>query len=80
MTICTLNNFHKEFLIKLGVDKDKVKILYNPINKQINRNNEVNKKNNEVIFAGRVSSEKGIEEFLNLYFPKISSSSGVTPL
>ena len=67
MTICTLNNFHKEFLIKLGVDKDKVKILYNPINKQINRNNEVNKKNNEVIFAGRVSSEKGIEELLETW-------------
>ena len=67
MTIFTLNNFHKDFLTSVGVEKDKIKILYNPINKQVNRPTEFTKKSNEVIYAGRVSSEKGIEELIGTW-------------
>lgn len=59
--IIAINKFHNKALINLGIDKEKLSIIYNPIN--IQKNNSF-KKNNFIVYAGRMSKEKGVENLL----------------
>ena len=59
--IIAINKFHYKALLNLGFDKEKLSIIYNPIN--IRKNNNF-KKNNFVVYAGRMSKEKGVENLL----------------
>ena len=65
INIFVLNNFHKQFLINLGIEQERVKISYNPIkisNEIISSSNS-----NYVTYAGRISEEKGLNELLETW-------------
>lgn len=65
--IFTLNSFHKNFLISLGVNETKVRVSYNPINFDSYKVNTSQKKSDYVTYAGRISSEKGLSELLDTW-------------
>lgn len=62
LVILVLTNFHKQFLIKLGINKNKIKVVQNYIEIQ----NIVTSPNqeNQIVYAGRISKEKGVEELI----------------
>jgi glycosyltransferase involved in cell wall biosynthesis len=62
--IIAINNFHKLQLIKLGIAKNKIAVINNPLNLEIYQS--TNKKNN-IIYAGRLSREKGLIELLEAW-------------
>lgn len=62
--IFALNNFHKNNLVSLGVNEKKVMTFYNPIIKLNIENSPDFSNKNEVIYAGRLSEEKGVNELL----------------
>lgn len=59
--IFVLTSFHKDFLNNLGFDNKRVEIVpnYLKIKKNLNQN-----KSNYILYAGRISKEKGIEELI----------------
>jgi len=59
--IFVLTNFHKQFLINLGFDTRRIEIFPNYL--EMNTNIE-KKRSNYIIYAGRISKEKGIEELI----------------
>lgn len=59
--IIAINSFHYRALLNLGINKNRLSIIYNPINIKSPKNI---KKNNYVVYAGRISKEKGIENLL----------------
>ena len=63
--LISLNQFQKEKLIQCGIKGDNISVIANPINfKPLNKS--VNK-NNILIYAGRISEEKGVDELLNAW-------------
>ena len=60
-----LTKFHKEYLSDLGIREEKVFILPNTI--QIN--NKLQSKSTEryLLYAGRISAEKGVDELINTF-------------
>ena len=60
MKIIAVNNFHKKQLIKFGVSEKKISVINNPLN---TKKSPVRIKENNVIYAGRLSKEKGLIEF-----------------
>ena len=60
-----LTKFHKEYLSDLGISEEKVFILPNTI--QIN--NKLQSKSTEryLLYAGRISAEKGVDELINTF-------------
>jgi glycosyltransferase involved in cell wall biosynthesis len=65
--ILLLNNFHYEYIKDLGVSKEKIYVIPNPID---NVDNNLIKKihsNKTAIYAGRLSEEKGVENLLNAW-------------
>ena len=59
--IIAINSFHYRALLNLGINKNRLSIIYNPIKIKSPKNI---KKNNYVVYAGRISKEKGIENLL----------------
>ena len=64
ITIFSLNSFHKDMLVSSGVSEKKVMTHYNPIINNITQNSPDFSNKEEVIYAGRLSEEKGIKELL----------------
>jgi glycosyltransferase involved in cell wall biosynthesis len=65
--ILLLNHFHYEYMKNLGIGKEKIHIIPNPINDE---DLNVVKKNDEhktAIYAGRLSEEKGVENLLDAW-------------
>ena len=62
--IVVLTSFHKNFLINCGVEKENIFIIPNPISFK-NHNEKISIK--EVIYAGRVSKEKGLIELIDIF-------------
>jgi glycosyltransferase involved in cell wall biosynthesis len=62
--IIAINNFHKLQLTKLGITKDKIEVINNPLN--LESYQSTNKKNN-IIYAGRLSREKGLSELIEAW-------------
>ena len=62
--IVVLTSFHKNFLISCGVEKENIFIIPNPISFK-NHNEKISIK--EVIYAGRVSKEKGLIELIDIF-------------
>ena len=63
--ISGLTEFHKKFLFDLGIDENKIFIFPNYIKKQ-NENLEIKKikERNKVLYAGRISFEKGVFDLI----------------
>tara|TARA_B100001057_G_scaffold501275_1_gene623010 strand:+ start:15148 stop:16293 length:1146 start_codon:yes stop_codon:yes gene_type:complete len=60
--ILVLTDFHKNYLIKLGIDKEKIFTFPNKIEEQ---NFQLNKiKDKYIVYAGRISEEKGVEDLI----------------
>ena len=65
--IFVLNNFHKDYIEKLGIEPDKITVSYNPINKIKEKEIYFNKTANYVVYAGRVVNEKGLYELIQAW-------------
>tara|TARA_A100001015_G_scaffold314680_1_gene424680 strand:+ start:2418 stop:3563 length:1146 start_codon:yes stop_codon:yes gene_type:complete len=65
MTLLALNDFHKTKLIEKGVVEEKIEVFHNPIkfDKDITKD-----KNSYLVYAGRISKEKGVEEIIKSWF------------
>ena len=67
VTLLVMNNFHKNYLVSLGYSSSKIEVYLNPIN--LKKVNKYNPQSDYVLFAGRISKEKGvgnlIESWLN---------------
>ena len=64
ITILAVNKFHRNKLIESGVNKEKIKVFNNPMNFVHSSNM---KKGDSVVYAGRISKEKGIQELINAW-------------
>jgi len=63
--IIALTNFHKTFLNNLGYEESKIYVIPNTIN--LNEKNFTQDKKNVLIYAGRISNEKGVEELIRSF-------------
>ena len=67
--IAVLTNFHKNFMEKLGIPNQKIFVFPNYINQGNNKVSSSHKEN-YLVYAGRISKEKGvdnlIQEFLSI--------------
>ena len=64
LKIIAVNNFHKLQLIKLGIPQNKITVINNPLNLDIKK---VNTKEKNIVYAGRLSKEKGLIELLEAW-------------
>ena len=63
--LIVLNNFFRETLIASGFDKDKINISYNPL--YIDFQNDYKANSDYVVYAGLLSSQKGIVELIKAW-------------
>jgi len=64
--ILVLTVFQKEFLSNLGFDRNRIFILPNYLNAKT-KNKLTNIKENNIIYAGRISKEKGVDELISCF-------------
>jgi glycosyltransferase involved in cell wall biosynthesis len=64
ITLLPVSIFQKQKLEELGIRKEKIEVFNNPINF---RDYQITKKTPSVVYAGRLSKEKGIEELINAW-------------
>ncbi len=67
LNILTLTQHHKDYLVNLGVKREKIFVHPNPVPKFKNFENEKNERKKQIIYAGRISEEKGIIELVNAW-------------
>ena len=74
--ILTITDFHKKFLTDLNIPQNKILKYNNPIkiNQQIAKN--YNSSSNYVVYAGRITESKGVEELL-FTWQKFSNAHGL---
>ena len=65
LRILVMTKFQKRYLQKLGINEDKIKIYENPITDLENTKNKYNKNSDYIVYAGRVTGPKGVENLLN---------------
>ncbi|GIR19976.1 hypothetical protein CM15mP35_02370 [bacterium] len=67
--ILTLSNFQKEFLMKENIDKKKIAIFpnYTNVDIQDDESQELDIEANGIVYAGRISKEKGLVELIEAY-------------
>ena len=65
INIFVLTKFHRESLVQLGVDANKVNIYLNPMN--LNLENMYNNASNYIVYAGRLTESKGILELIEAF-------------
>jgi len=64
LKILVMTNFQKNYLSKIGLDSNNIYIFENPITTENFLDTEYNSNSNYIIYAGRVSSEKGVQELI----------------
>ena len=65
LKIIVMNKFHNHYLQDLGIPKEKISIGLNPMNlDEINIEN-FKKESNYVVYAGRLTDSKGVQELLS---------------
>ncbi len=62
LKIFVLTEFHKEFLINLGINQEKVEVYPNYLELQNIEKDNIEEK--YILYAGRISEEKGVEELV----------------
>lgn len=65
INLLVMTNFHKDFLINLGFRYDKINIFRNPISSL--SEDKYNQNSNYLVYAGRLSSDKGVEELIKAW-------------
>ena len=65
MKLLVMNEFHQEYLKNLGISNDRVSIFCNPINFEDNNLINNRKESEYVVFAGRLTNSKGVNELLS---------------
>ena len=65
MKILVLTDFHKKYLEKLGVDKSKLYVFRNYL--EVDKNLKSINTKNYIIYAGRISKEKGVEKLIQAF-------------
>jgi len=64
--IACLNNFQKNYLIRLGIDKSKLNILHNPMPINVTENT-FDFDSSYALYAGRIDSSKGVDLLINAW-------------
>lgn len=64
--IACLNNFQKNYLIRLGIDKSKLNILHNPMPINVTKNT-FDFDSSYALYAGRIDSSKGVDLLINAW-------------
>ena len=67
LKVLCITNFHKLFLLDSGVDKEKLKLYSNPIEIKNVKNKTKLSQSKYVVYAGRISEEKGINELIDAW-------------
>ena len=65
LKILVLTNFHKIFLENLDIPENKIKVFPNYI--EAFDKTDINNDKNFILYAGRISEEKGVEELIKQY-------------
>ena len=65
INLIVLTEFHKKFLLDLGVNKNKVNIIPNFI--ETHKKTHSSKEKNYFLYAGRISEEKGLYELIKSF-------------
>ena len=65
LKILVLTNFHKKFLINKGIDSEKIFVYPNFIPNP--QDNNINTVKDYVLYAGRISEEKGLSELIESF-------------
>ena len=65
LKILVLTEFHKNFLINLGVNKKKIEVYQNFIDLSLPEIENVKK--DYIVYAGRISKEKGVEDLIKSF-------------
>lgn len=60
--LIVMSNFQKKYLENLGINEKKIKLFYNPIQKQ--RTDNYNSNSDFIVYSGRISKEKGVIELI----------------
>ena len=66
LKILALTNFHKNYMVNLGINAQKIYVFENPIS-TIRENSIEIKKSKTLIYGGRISKEKGVEEIIDSF-------------
>ena len=68
--ILVLTEFHKNFITDLGIEESKVQVFPNYL--EVNKEKVNERKEDYIVYAGRISEEKGLKELIST-FSKIDS-------
>jgi len=74
--ILTITDFHKKFLTNLNIPQNKIYKYNNPIKINHESNKNYNSSSKYVVYAGRITESKGIEDLL-LAWQKFSNEHGL---
>lgn len=61
--IFSISQFHKDKILEMGIQTNKVKLFPNPFDMPLKNN--YNSNSNYIVYAGRITKEKGLDELLS---------------
>ena len=67
LKILTLTNFQKKFMIKNGINKEKLYVHRNILDNKSNILQPTSSSKKYIVYAGRISVEKGVEQLINAF-------------
>ena len=73
LKLLVLTNFHKKYLINLGFKGNKIFVLPNHLNIENKTTNSISE--NYIVYAGRISKEKGVQELIESFLKANTSIS-----